>query len=592
MILLLLAFLGGALTIVSPCTLPVLPFVFAKTDRPFVRSTLPLLIGMALTFAAVATLAAIGGSWAVRVNSYGRILALALLGLFGLALLSGRVAELLARPAVALGNRLARPGDAGGAGDVTESLVLGIATGLLWAPCAGPILGLILTGAAINGPSTRTTLLLLSYALGAAAALALATLVGRRVFAALKRSLAVTEWLRRGLGVLVLVAVLVIGLGWDTGILTRLSVSSTSRYEQSLLAALHRQPQGNAAAMAMTGGAASGGAMMMKSGAAPSLPIEGELPPLTGAVAWLNSPELTAESLRGKVVLIDFWTYSCINCLRTLPYINSWYERYKDHGLVIIGVHTPEFAFEKELGNVRRAVHDFDIHYPVAVDSNYVIWRAFENQYWPADYFVDAMGRIRGHQFGEGDYDGSERLIRELLTQAGYTELPPPASGIEGQGVQAPPDQADINSPETYVGYARAQSFSSPGGIAQDRSNAYSVPAALALNQWALAGMWTVSAEDASLSRAPGSIAFRFRARDLHLVLGPAADGKFIRFRVTIDGREPGVDHGGDTDAQGNGVVREQRLYQLIRQPGPVGEHTFAIEFLDPGVRAYSFTFG
>jgi cytochrome c biogenesis protein CcdA/thiol-disulfide isomerase/thioredoxin len=610
MILAVIAFLGGALTILSPCTLPVLPFVFAKTERPFVRSTLPLLIGMALTFAAVATLAAVGGSWAVRVNTYGRILALIVLGLFGLALLSTRLADWLARPAVALGNRLLQS-DTGGGADAAQSFVLGVATGLLWAPCAGPILGLILTGAAINGPGANTTLLLLAYAGGAMASLALATLAGRQVFAAMKRSLGVSEWLRRALGALVLAAVIVIALGWDTGILTQVSLGSTSRLEQSLLAALRPASQAQQGTMAMKAGASSGamtggamtggamtaramsgGAMSTSSAAASSLPIEGEMPSLSGAVAWLNSPPLTAQDLRGKVVLIDFWTYSCINCLRTLPYVKSWYERYKDHGLIIIGVHSPEFAFEKDVSNVQRAVHDLGITYPVAVDSDYAIWRAFANQYWPADYLVDAMGHIREHHFGEGDYDGSELAIRELLMQAGHTDLPSMSGQMRGQGIQAAADESDIQSPETYIGYERAENFSSPGSLARDSVKTYVVPSTLQLNQWALGGRWLITAEHAALQSAPGTIAYRFHARDLHLVLGPDDNGKPIRFRVSIDGHEPGMDHGTDTDEHGLGVVREQRLYQLIRQSGAVGEHTFRIEFLDTGVKAYSFTFG
>ncbi len=323
-----------------------------------------------------------------------------------------------------------------------------------------------------------------------------------------------------------------------------------------------------------------------------ALPVEGELPPLDGAIDWINSPPLTAQALRGKVVLVDFWTYSCINCLRTLPYIKDWYQRYKDHGLVVLGVHSPEFAFERDPTNVRRAVHDLGITYPVAVDSHLTIWQAFNNEYWPADYFVDAMGHIRGHEFGEGDYGTSEHLIRELLTQAGNADLPPPSDAIKGQGIEAAADQGDIASPETYIGYQRADNFSSMPGVVPDKPAAYAIPASLQLNQWALAGNWLVGPENAILQVAPGRLDFRFKARDLHLVLGPSGDGKPIHFRVRIDGAEPGAAHGVDVDAHGAGLVQEQRLYQLIRQTGDVSEHTFSIEFLDPGVHAYSFTFG
>ena len=586
MTLVALVFLGGMLTILSPCILPVLPFVFARADQPFLRSGLPLLAGMSLTFAAVATLAAVGGSWAVHINQYGRVLALALLTAFALTLLSRRLADRLARPFIALGNRLteqnASSGGSLGSTGIGRSLVIGVATGLLWAPCAGPILGLVLTGAAISGPNAHTTLLLFGYAAGAAASLAVALLAGRRVFGALQRGLGASEWVRRALGVAVLVAVAAIAFGLDSSLLTRLSLASTNRIEQSLIGAI--RPSADAKpALGAEGKSALGG-----------LPVEGSLPALTGATSWLNSPPLTREGLRGKVVLIDFWTYSCINCLRSLPYVSGWYQKYKDHGLVVIGVHAPEFAFEKDLGNVRQAVHDLGVAYPVALDNDYAIWRAFDNQYWPAHYFVDAQGRIRGHHFGEGEYPQSEQTLRALLTEAGFTGLPP--AGISTDqltGVQVAPDDSNMLSPETYVGYARAEHFSSPAGVVPDQANTYTAPDKLELNQWALSGTWTVGEEKAVSSGVPGSIVFRFHARDLHLVLGPAPDGKPVRFRVRIDGAEPGSSHGADTDANGNGVVREQRLYQLIRQPpGEIHRHTFTIEFLDGGVQAYAFTFG
>jgi thiol-disulfide isomerase/thioredoxin len=323
------------------------------------------------------------------------------------------------------------------------------------------------------------------------------------------------------------------------------------------------------------------------------LPVEGEIPSFAGATLWLNSPPLTPESLRGKVVVVDFWTYSCINCLRALPYVQSWYRKYKDHGLVVIGVHAPEFAFEKDPNNVRRAVADLKVAYPVALDNDYAIWQAFNNQYWPAHYFIDATGHIRAHHFGEGNYDESEQTIRTLLTEAGQSGLPPPGmGGAKAVGVQAPPDEAHDQSPETYVGYRRAENFASPRGFAQDQAHTYSAPAALKLNQWALGGSWNVDPEKAVLGTSGGKLEFRFYARDLHLVLGPGSGGKPVRFRVTLDGAAPAASHGADTDSSGAGVVDGQRLYQLIRQSGDVGEHVFSIEFLDPGVQAYSFTFG
>ena len=600
----ILVFLGGVLTILSPCILPVLPFVFARSEQRFLTNGLPMLLGMAVTFAGIATLAAVGGSWAVRVNQYGRIFALVLLTIFAATLLSARLADWLARPFVALGNRMVQPvpGQPAKLGPV-NSLLLGVATGLLWAPCAGPILGLILTGAAISGPNTRTSLLLFAYAAGAATSLAVALFAGGRVFAFMKKSLGTGEWLRRALGIAVLVAVVAIVFGWDTTVLTRLSLNGTNSIEQSLIDKIN--PQGAAAGgsmtmamsnsnMAMSNKNADGHAMMMSSAkAAGALPVEGEIPSFAGAALWLNSPPLTPEALRGKVVVVDFWTYSCINCLRALPYVKGWYAKYQDHGLVVIGVHAPEFAFEKDPGNVRRAVADLQITYPVALDNDYAIWQAFNNQYWPAHYFIDASGKIRAHHFGEGNYDESEQTIRTLLTEAGNTGLPPPGMGaLPAVGVQAPADEAHDQSPETYVGYRRAENFASPGGFAQDQARAYSAPAALKLNQWALSGSWNVDPEKALLAAAPGKITFRFYARDLHLVLGPGRDGKPVRFRVTLDGAAPAGNHGADTDVSGAGVIDGQRLYQLIRQTGAVGEHVFTIEFLDSGVQAYSFTFG
>ena len=411
MILLLLVFLGGVLTILSPCILPVLPFVFARSEQRFLTSGLPLLVGMAVTFAGIATLAAVGGAWAVRVNQYGRLFALVMLTVFAATLLSRRLADRLARPFVALGNRLIPQAPRGDTKvGLIPSLLLGVATGLLWTPCAGPILGLVLTGAAISGPNTHTTLLLFAYAAGAATSLAVAILAGGRVFTALKRSLGAGEWVRRTLGVAVLCGVAAIALGFESTVLTRLSLAGTNRWEQALIdaikpdAALHS----GSATMAMSNSSMTGGSAMMKA-AKPSegLPIEGEIPPFSGATAWLNSPALTPEALRGKVVLVDFWTYSCINCLRALPYVKGWYKKYKDH-----------------------------------------------------------------------------------------------------------------------------------------------------------------------------------------LVLGPGADGKPVRFRVQLDGAAPGPNHGADTDASGAGIIKDQRLYQLIRQSGDVGSHVFSIEFLDNDVQAYSFTFG
>jgi thiol-disulfide isomerase/thioredoxin len=321
-------------------------------------------------------------------------------------------------------------------------------------------------------------------------------------------------------------------------------------------------------------------------------PSGGELAALDSATAWLNSEPLTAASLRGKVVLIDFWTYTCINWLRELPYVRAWAEKYKDQGLVVIGVHAPEFPVERDLDNVRRAARDLRVHYPIAVDNDFAIWRAFDNHYWPALYFVDAQGRVRHHHFGEGEYAQSERMIQRLLAEAGAGGISQELVSVVGGGVEAPADWDNLRSPENYVGYGRTQNFASAGGAAPDQRRVYSAPARLGRNHWALSGDWTVGRGAIVLNETSGRIAYRFHARDLHLVMGPAAPGASVRFRVLVDGQPPGAAHGLDVDAQGNGTVTESRLYQLIRQPGRIADRQFEIEFLDPGVEAFAFTFG
>jgi len=323
----------------------------------------------------------------------------------------------------------------------------------------------------------------------------------------------------------------------------------------------------------------------------PALADEGPLPDLGGAIGWLNSDSLSRESLRGKVVLVDFWTYTCINSLRPLPYVKRWAAEYQNSGLVVIGVHTPEFSFEKERGNVENAVRDLQVKYPVAIDSSYRIWEAFSNEYWPAQYLIDGKGRIRYHHFGEGDYGEADRAIRELLKENGATGLPGNTESIAGDGVEAAPSR-DEGSPETYIGYRQAQGFSSPGRLARDSPKTYRSPANLALNHWGLSGSWNVGGESAVLQAAPGKIVFRFRSRDFHLVLAPTEGGRPVRFKMTLDGATPDGSFGSDSAPDGTGEVREPRLYQLIRQQGPIKDRIFEIEFLDPGVRAFDFTFG
>lgn len=318
-----------------------------------------------------------------------------------------------------------------------------------------------------------------------------------------------------------------------------------------------------------------------------------DLASLSGATAWLNSPPLTAADLQGKVVLVDFWTYTCINWLRTVQYVRAWAARYKEQGLIVIGVHTPEFSFEKDVNNVRRAASERGVTYPIAIDNNRAIWTGFGNHYWPALYFIDAAGRVRDHHFGEGNYDESEMSIRRLLAAAGRGDgLDSKSVSLEANGPEVGADWENLKSPETYVGHQRAENFASPGGAAVNRHHVYDVPTRLRLNQWALFGEWTVRPEAAVLDAAGGRIAFRFHARDLHLIMGPAQRRGTVPFRVFIDGQAPSSGHGTEVDEQGNGTVTEQGLYQLIRQSGPIVDRQFEIEFLDSGVEAFAFTFG
>jgi len=572
-ILFLLAYLGGMLTIISPCILPVLPFVFARAEQPFLRAGLPLLVGMAVTFAALATLAAVGGNWAINANQYGRYAALVVLSFFALTLLSRRLAEYITRPFVALGNRLTQSAGREESGPFS-SLLLGVATGLLWSPCAGPILGLILTAAAIQGASASTTLLLLAYALGAATSLALALIIGGSVFAAMKKSLGVGEWVRRGLGVAVLAGVFAIALGLDTGVLARLSLAQTAGIEQALVDRAGHQRKTESYRIPGS-----------------ILPVEGEMPELDGATGWINSPPISKADLSGKIVLFDFWTYSCINCIRALPYVRAWEEKYRDHGLVVIGIHTPEFAFERVRANVERATRELKVTYPVAMDNGYKIWKGFDNRYWPALFFVDQEGRIRHHHFGEGKYEESERVLQQLLREAGVKNFPTDLVTPNADGAGMASNLKQNRSPETYLGYGRAKNFAS-GEMLRDKASDYVLPETLAYNQWALSGQWRIGKEKSALVSETGRITFRFRARDVHLVLAAGADHKPVRFRVTLDGAAPGSDAGVDINAAGEGMVEAQRLYQLIRQADPDAERLFEIEFLDPGVEAFAFTFG
>jgi thiol-disulfide isomerase/thioredoxin len=322
------------------------------------------------------------------------------------------------------------------------------------------------------------------------------------------------------------------------------------------------------------------------------LPVEGNLASFSGATGWFNSPPLTPDGLRGKVLLVDFWTYTCINWLRTLPYVRAWAQKYAEHGLVVVGVHTPEFPFEHDADNVRWALKDLRVDYPVPADNDYAVWRAFDNHYWPAVYLADTQGRIRYHHFGEGEYRQSEMVIQQLLADAGSTGFDRAMVSVEPRGLEVAADWANVRSPESYTGYLQEENFASPGGLVPDQRHVYAAAGRLRLNDWALSGDWTVDGHAATANAAGGRIAYRFHARDVNLVMGPAARGTSVPFRVFIDGQPPGPAHGTDTDDQGRGTVGQQRTYQLIRQPGAITERTFEITFPDPGAAAYCFTFG
>lgn len=584
MALYLVAFAAGVLSVLSPCILPVLPFVFARQGQPSHQGSLPLLIGMALAFAATASLAAAAGAWAVQLSQWGRGLALLGLGVFAASLLFPSLAAWWSRPLVQIGEKLAaqQPQQRW-----LHSALLGVATGLIWSPCAGPVLGLLLSGAALAGSDTATSLLLLSYAAGAGLALWAALRISAGTMARLRAHWLPGERGRRAAGAAMLAAVLAVATGLDSRLLAQsgaLSGLASNGLESSLLQAA--MPSAQAAELAGN----NPGAPYTS-----SLPVESTRPSLEGGTQWLNAAPQSIPALRGKVVLVNFWTYSCVNCLRTLPYVNAWAQKYADRGLVVVGVHAPEFAFEKDRSNVEKALQQLKINYPVVQDNGFRIWRAFNNQYWPALYLVDAQGRVRHHQFGEGGYAATERALNELLREAqapSATTAPAPNANTvpDTQGLGMAADTASLRSPELYLGYDKGGSLRLAGRPAPNKAADYQ-PASLRLNTWTLQGNWTLKPEWVQANNAGGRLALRFEARDANLVLG-AAGASPLRFRLSIDGQPPGIHHGSDVDAQGYGQVDATRLYQLVRQQGPVKERTLEIEFLDAGAQGYAFTFG
>lgn len=580
MILIILTYLAGALTILSPCILPVLPFVFSRSQHSFIRNGLPLLFGMCITFSVFSAIAIIGGEWVAQANHYGRILAIVLLTVFGISLVSPRFSEWIWNPFITLGSKL---GSSGYGDSMISAFLVGMSTGLLWAPCAGPILGLVLTSAASQGNLAKSFGLLLSYSLGAATSLAFALMLGNRFLGRMKKFLGADRVVKRGLGIAVLLGVLAIVFNLDRSVLARFSKIETTAIEEKLISAF-------------TTGKESGfvDPTTKLSSESSQKDLESMPAEFDGSYTWLQSKPLKKNDLIGKVVLIDFWTYSCINCIRTLPYLRKWSTKYKDSGLVVIGVHSPEFAFEKSEENVRAAIKDLQIQYPVILDNQYAIWNAFKNRYWPAHYFFDRKGQIRHRHFGEGQYEESERWIQKLLSENGSSKDLVDGNPVSVQlssGIEAASKRENVESPETYVGYARANQLVLSSKIGKDQTLEYGPISSLQKNNWSLEGRWLIEEERAISKSRSAKIKFRFHARDLHLVLGSM---ERIPFKVTIDGKAPKENHGLDTDDDGRGVIQGHRLYQLIRQPleKPIKDHLFEIEFLEQDVEAYAFTFG
>ena len=572
MSLYVIVYLAGILTILSPCILPVLPFVFASTQKSFVKGALPLLLGMSVTFSAFSTLAIIGGEWVVGASQWGRGLALVFLSLFALALLFPAISEKLFAPAVNLGSKIGVRHSTGDGPRFGPSLLIGISTGFLWAPCAGPILGLVLTGAAVQKNLVTSVILLLSYSAGASSSLALALVSGQKFLGSMKKALGVDQVVKKILGALVLVGVLVISFGWDQKILGPLSKIETVGLEEKLLGALASGKKPDSPQAAQTGW--------------PEFPQD---------LQWFNSKPLTQKDLQGKVVLIDFWTYSCINCLHTLPAVKDWALKYKDQGLVVIGVHTPEFGFEKVPANVQKAIADLGVSYPVVLDNDYKIWNSFQNRYWPAHYFINRQGQVVDHHFGEGHYLESEEKIKELLMQpAGILGK---ALGAEtavqsrSRGPVAPVQtEASQATPETYLGLGKTHSLITVPKAQDEKVLVYKPIQLQHLHQWTVQGRWALQDTFAESKEKGDKLRIQFRGSSANIVLASERPQAFL---VKVDGHVPQSWHGSDIDTEGRGHVSANRLYNILAKDSakPAAIHNLEIEFLAPGIQAYSLTF-
>ncbi len=580
----LLAVLAGVLTVLSPCILPILPALLSASvsqknpHRPFW-----IVLGLATSFALFGTVFAVFKSFLGLTNGELRDAALAILLFFGLSLLMPRLWERIGSTISTFVQRAPWMSRLSSESGPAGTVLLGGALGLVWAPCAGPILGIILTLATVQASFASTFFLMGAYALGAALPMLLIGYGGQRVAQKLQRFRGVGSVAPKVLGVVTLGAVAGLYFNLDTVLLSHLPgrffLSNT--VEKTLVA--HPPSRAMAQTVGQTTSAKAGMAPAVPS----SLPVLGTMPAFADITGWINSPPLTRKELRGKVVLVDFWTYSCINCIRTLPYVKRWYEKYKDQGLVVVGVHTPEFAFEKKTANVEKAVKQFGIDYPVAIDSRYGTWNAYSNQFWPAHYLIDARGRIREVHFGEGDYRKTEKAIQSLLSESGTL-----GKKVALSGPLASVNFMEIQSPETYLGYGRAERFSSPETVEPDATMNYSFPQSLGLNDWALMGTWRVKGEKVILEGPKGDLRFRFHAPKLNIVM--KGSGESVKARVFLDGKPlPDGLYGSDVASDGSVTVRDAKLYNLVSLPAEdTGAHVFEIRFEAPGVSVYTFTFG
>jgi cytochrome c biogenesis protein CcdA/thiol-disulfide isomerase/thioredoxin len=574
MSLYIIVYLAGILTILSPCILPVLPFVFASTQKSFVKGALPLLLGMSVTFSAFSALAIIGGEWVVGASQWGRGLALVFLSLFALALLFPSISEKIFAPAVNFGSKIGVSPTQGQGPRFGSSLLIGVSTGFLWAPCAGPILGLVLTGAAVQKNLLTSIFLLMSYSAGASSSLALALVSGQKFLGSMKKALGVDQVVKKVLGALVLVGVAVIALGLDQKILGPISKIETAGLEEKLLGVLASQKKSEVVQTQTPG-----------------------WPDFPEGLQWFNSKALTQKDLQGKVVLIDFWTYSCINCLHTLPSVKDWAAKYKDQGLVVIGVHTPEFGFEKVPDNVKKAIADLGVTYPVVLDNDFKIWNSFQNRYWPAHYFINRQGQVVYHHFGEGNYQESEEKIKELLMQpAGVlgkalgSDLPSTSPATSGTPSPQAAAAALPATPETYLGLGKTHSLITVPRAQDEKILVYKPIELAQLHHWTVQGRWALQDTFAETKEKGDKLKIQFLGRSAHIVL---ASDKPQGFLIKVDGQPPKAWHGVDIDEEGRGQVSGNRLYDILANDTSksASVHNLEIEFLAPGIQAYSLTF-